>query len=480
MMTDEGMLTMASMELARLHVVRKVLDRTIRQVEAARALALSTRQVKRIVARVRREGDRGVIHRSRGRPSNHRIDSKVKDRVLRFYKLRYSDFGPTLAQEKLSERHKIRLSDETLRLWLRQAGMGYKTRKRKPNRQWRERRACLGEMVQMDGSHHDWLEGRGPWMVLMGYIDDATNAVYARFYGYEGTLPAMDSFGRYARRYGLPLSVYLDKHSTYKVMNAQPTVDEQLEGREGPRSQFERALKELGVEVIHANSPQAKGRVERLFGVLQDRLVKEMRLAGVKSREEANRFLESYLAVHNRRFRREPRRAGDLHRPAPHPGQLARILCVRTERVLRSDNTVRYEGRIYLMSDRLDHRNGKTLTVEERIDGKTLLRDGARLLAYREVREQPRSSGPREAVRKRREPFSPAKDHPWRVRTGEHASPNHARYYGRRLLREPLWGVPYKAQWTAELDSAAPKFHPTVQDEIKAAETQENAAPAMT
>ncbi len=165
----------------------------------------------------------------------------------------------TLASEKLQERHRIEIHPETLRLWLRQARLPYKQRKARPHRQWRPRRSCFGEMVQLDGSHHDWLEGRGPKLVLMGYIDDATSTVEARFYDHEGTMPALDSFRGWVQRYGIPCSVYLDKHTTYRSPQT-PTVEEQLQGHEQSQSQFQRAMSELGVEVIHAHSPAAKGR----------------------------------------------------------------------------------------------------------------------------------------------------------------------------------------------------------------------------
>jgi hypothetical protein len=176
--------------------------------------------------------------------------------VLALFEKHYADYGPTLASEKLQERHRIEIHPETLRLWLRQARLPYKQRRARPQRQWRPRRPCFGQMVQMDGSHHDWLEGRGPQLVLMGYIDDATNTVEARFYDHEGTVPALDSFRRWVKRYGLPCSVYLDKHTTYR--STQPaSVAEQLHGREPSQSQFQRAMSELGVEVIHAHSPAA-------------------------------------------------------------------------------------------------------------------------------------------------------------------------------------------------------------------------------
>lgn len=292
-------------ELKRLKVVQEAIDGHITQNEAALMLGLSERQVRRVVRAVREEGDRGVIHKSRGLPSNRRMPDHVKEKALLLYQGKYPDFGPTLASEKLLEADGLRVSDETLRIWLIENGLWKKKRKRSVHRQWRPRKECFGEMVQMDGSHHDWLEGRGPQLVLMGYIDDATNTTFARFHEYEGTLPAMDSFKRYVRKYGLPLSVYLDRHTTYKSPR-KLTPEEELEGIAEPMSEFERALKELGVEVIHAHSPQAKGRIERLFGVLQDRLIKEMRLRGVKTKDEANEFLEEYLPGYNQRFNLSP------------------------------------------------------------------------------------------------------------------------------------------------------------------------------
>jgi len=203
-------------ELKRLHVIQKVLERGIKQGEVAETLFLSGRQIRRIVKRIRNEGNKGVIHKSRGRPSNRRISHKIKDRVIGLYRAQYKGFGPTLALEKLLERDRIEISDETLQGWLIEAGDWKKSRKRGKHRQWRERKHYFGEMVQMDGAHHAWFEDRGGPCVLMSYIDDANGEVFGRFYGYEGTIPAMESFKRYIRKRGLPLKVYLDKHSTYK------------------------------------------------------------------------------------------------------------------------------------------------------------------------------------------------------------------------------------------------------------------------
>ena len=197
-------------------MIRKVLEKVIKQVEAAKILSLSYRQIQRCVQRVKVEGDKGIVHKSRGRASNRRLADRVKERVIKLYRKRYKGFGPTLASEKLLEREGLKVSDETLRKWLLESGDWKRVRRKRVHRQWRERKEHLGEMVQMDGSHHDWFEGRGPECVLMGYIDDATGEAFGRFYEYEGTMPAMDSFRRYIQRWGIPLSVYLDKHTTYK------------------------------------------------------------------------------------------------------------------------------------------------------------------------------------------------------------------------------------------------------------------------
>ena len=291
-MAEKDIIRMSIREVKRLKVIQEAIERHITQRVAASLIGLSERQTRRLVRAVREEGEEGVIHRLRNRFSNRKTPAEVKAKVLMFYRSKYSGFGPTLATEKLGELDGIKLSDETLRKWLMEVGLWQRRRKRSRHRQWRQRKECFGEMVQLDGSHHDWLEGRGPELVLMAYIDDATNHVLARFYDYEGTIPGMDSFKRYARRYGLPVSIYLDRHTTYlKTQNTckstkKPTEWEEFEKIE-PLSQFERALKELGVDVTHAYSPQAKGRVERLFGVLQDRLIKEMRLRGIKTKESA-------------------------------------------------------------------------------------------------------------------------------------------------------------------------------------------------
>ena len=281
--------------------------------------------------------------------------------------------------------HKIKVSDETLRGWFQEEHIPYKSRKKRPHRQWRERKAHRGEMVQMDGSHHDWFEGRGPWCVLMGYVDDATGTVYARLYEYEGTLPAMDGFKRYIRLYGLPQSVYLDRHSTYKA-TAKQTIEEELNDIR-PMSHFEKSLAELGVEVIHAYSPQAKGRIERLFGTFQDRVVKEMRLAGVTNIAEGNTFLDGYLPEYQQEVRQ---RSGTESRLSSADrrirGRLTRFSRSRPTEHLRNDFTVAHNKKLYQIKSNI---RAKKVTVEERTDGTMRISITARSLKYQEIIARP-------------------------------------------------------------------------------------------
>jgi len=411
-MGEKDIIRMTRRDLKRLKVIGEVLERRLTQREAAGVVGLCQRQVRRLVSRVRSEGEVGVVHRSRGRSSNRGISGQLKQRVLGLYREKYPGFGPTLAHEKLLELDGIRISTSTLRSWLIEAHLWKKRPQRSRYRRWRERRACCGQMVQMDGSHHAWLEDRGPELVLMGYIDDATGRVFARFYDYEGTVPALDSFRRYIKRYGLPQSVYLDKHTTYKSPK-KLTVQEQLEGSEQPRSQFERALEELSVEVIHAHSPQAKGRIERLFGILQDRLVKEMRLRAIATQGQANGYLQRYLPAFNRRFSVPPRQPADLHRPIPPGMDLNNILSIKHTRVVRKDFTVAHRHKLYQINDPPPGLSSKAVVVAQRTDGRLQILYHGHQLKYQQIQTRPSrpkkhpSPGPTTTYR-------PPPDHPWR------------------------------------------------------------------
>ncbi|MCX5723113.1 MAG: ISNCY family transposase [Nitrospirae bacterium] len=410
-MVGEDTVIMSVKELRRVHVLRQTMEQKLTQVKAGTLLGLTTRHIRRLIERVEQAGDQGLAHRGRGTPSNRRIPDTVKTTVLTLYEKRYGDFGPTLATEKLAERHGITLSDETLRRWLRASGIEHFTRRKRPHRAWRERRAHVGELLQLDGSHHDWFEGRGPRCVLMAYIDDANSRVFARFYAYEGTIPAMDSFQRYVQHYGIPLAVYADKHTTYQSP-ASPTVDEQLADVK-PSSQFGRALSELGVELIAAHSPQAKGRVERLFKTVQDRLVKELRLAGLATIEAANQFLEEWLPIYNRRFSVQPAQAADLHRPKRAGEDLNRILCIKPTRCLRRDWTVAHHGQLYQVRTNV---RATHVIVEDRVDGTMQMTHHGRPLTYQAIVGRPlRVPAPPKIARPQR-PVTPTRAHPWRKR----------------------------------------------------------------
>jgi transposase len=405
-MTGKDMIAMSQEDLKRLAVIHKVIDKRVTQVEAAGILDLSDRQIRRIAIRVSEDGDKGVIHQSRGQPSHNAKDLRIKKRALNLCRGIYEGFGPTLASEKLFERDKIEISRETLRQWLKSEKLPYRDRKKRPHRQWRERKHHYGQMVQMDGSHHDWFEGRGPWCVLMGYIDDATGIPFAKFCTCEGSLTAMGSFKGYIKKHGIPLSVYLDKHSTYKSTK-KLTIEDELSNVD-PLSQFGRALTELGVELIHANSPQAKGRIERLFETFQDRVIKEMRLRKISSIEEANKFLEYYLPIFAKRFGVAPAKEGDLHRPLPKGINLDRVLCVKTERALNNDFTVAHDKKLYQI---LNNIRTKKVMVEERIDGSMIMRYKDTILRFREITKRPE----RKAYEfKLRTAYVPPEDHPWR------------------------------------------------------------------
>jgi DNA-binding Lrp family transcriptional regulator len=413
-MHRKDIIEMSLRDLKRLKLIQQAIDRYIPQRVAASMLQVSERQVRRMVRRVRQEGDKGIVHRSRGHSSNHRLSQRIKVRIISLYKDNYKGFGPTFAAEKLFEKYKIRVSNETLRQWLMEEGLWKRQRKGRKHLKCRPRKECCGQMVILDGSHHDWLEGRGPHLVLMAYIDDATNRLCARFYEYEGIMPAMDSFKRYVKRYGLPQSLYTDKHTTYKSTK-KPTVEDELANRE-PQSHFERAMEELGVEMIHANSPEAKGRIERVFRTLQDRLVKELRLRNISTKAEANRYLQRYLPAHNRRFTVEPKSTADVHRAIPEGIDLDAILCIREHRALRKDLTIRYYNKFYQIQKIPPGLRPKYVWVEERMNGKMFVMYKECYFSFKEIEVRlPKQKAVRKRKRVRvRKKYIPPADHPWK------------------------------------------------------------------
>src|SRR4051812_43751134 len=351
-------------------------DRT--QAEAARLLGLCTRQVRRIQRKLERGGDAALVHGLRGRPSNHRPDPALQRAVLDAYRARYADFGPTFASEKLAAEG-LPVAPQTLRRWLRAAGLWQRRRRRDPHRSRRPRRACFGELVQMDASIHDWLEGRGESLVLISMVDDATSYTLARFYSAGTVETHMDLLGRWLRRHGRPLALYSDRHSIFEPQDKGKALPD-------AETQFGRALRELDIELIRAHSPQAKGRVERSFGTAQDRWVKELRLAGVTTREQANEVLGRLLPAHNRRFSKKARQEADAHRPLGPGHDLKAILSIQEERVVANDYTVRFRNRFYqLLPPVWPGQRGGRVVIELRLDGSMAIRFGAQYLKYREV-----------------------------------------------------------------------------------------------
>lgn len=348
---------MSVKEAGRLTVVRQVLDGQLRQAQAAQKLGLSVRQIKRLCRCVREQGDAGLRSKRRGQRSNRQIQDTVRQSVVELVRQRYSDFGPELAREHLAAEHGFTHSTETLRGWMIQAGLWTPKRRRAQRvHSPRARRACLGELVQIDGSHHDWFEGRAPKCCLIAFIDDATGRVLGGcFEATETTQGYLSVLQRYVSEHGAPLALYSDRHSIFTKHN-----------REDPQpTQFERALLQLGIESICAHSPQAKGRVERLFQTLQDRMCKAMRLANISSMEQANAWLAGYLSEHNERFAVPPRESADMHRRWSRSAHdLARICALHHQRQLSRQGSCRFEGAILQIETNQVNAPAASATVE--------------------------------------------------------------------------------------------------------------------
>ena len=410
---------MSKRERERLTVMAGVQRQELTLVQASGLLGLGYRQTKRVWRRYRDQGDAGLVHRRRGQPSGRRKPGKVRAAVLAlFSEERYADFGPTLLAEQLARRG-VKVDHETVRRWLLAEGKWTLRRRRQKHRQWRERKACFGAMVQLDGSQHDWFEGRGERCVLMVMVDDATNHVGAQFFAEETTRASYDVLAGWVRQNGLPGSLYVDRDSIYRC-EGPAGLAEQLAGQ-APQTQFGRAMSQLGVPLILANSPQAKGRVERMNGLLQDRLVKELRLAGIRDIAGGNQFLPAYLADLNRRFKRVAASPLDVHRAVPP--NLNEVLSWEEELVVQADWTVACGGKWY----QLDRQHEALSLVRRKVIVRTL-RDGREQIVYggmklkwhglpgRPERIKARVARPDKAVRR------PGAKHPWR-RLGMAAGP---------------------------------------------------------
>ncbi len=426
----DKLLTMSDREITRLEAMQRIKDKRLTQKEAARMLNLSVRQIKRLYRGYKARGAKGLVSARRGKPSNHRLDAHVEQQALDLLKEKYEDFGPTLAHEKLTEVHQLQLSRESVRRIMIVEGMWKPKRAKKPTvHPLRERRACFGELVQIDGSDHDWFEGRGPKCTLLVYIDDATGQLLELWFVPDETFFAYCQASRhYFERYGKPVAFYSDKHGIFRVNQPRPL------GLSSGLTQFGRAMQELDIQIICANTPQAKGRIERANQTLQDRLVKELRLRGISDMQAGNAYLPEFRADFNRRFAVIPRSSHDAHRPVLKTQDLDIILTHQKTGTLSKNLTVQYDKTIYqIQSDRPDYalRNAQ-VTVCENAQGEVTILYKNKPLPYTIFHKSPRQAevvDTKTLDRQIQLPKSPAPNHPWRT-------------YGRHLNGKPIQEAP--------------------------------------
>src|ERR1700692_3328557 len=417
---QEGQLLRTQAERDRLVTLRKAKKRLITQKQAAEELGLSVRQVKRLIYALKKRGDKAVIHGLRGKPSNQRIAKTVEEEAMQILSADlYKGFGLTLASEYLADKHDIEVSKETVRQWMMRAKLWRaKEQKVKAVHVWRPRRSGLGELVQWDTSEHDWLEGRGEKLYLIAMIDDATSRLFAQFVRHDTTAENMKLLKSYLEKFGRPLAFYTDKAAIFQTAEKrkrdEPGVDK--DPVEMPPTQIGRALQELGIAWIAAHSPQAKGRVERNFGTAQDRLVKGMRVGGVKTLQQANQYLEeSYLVWWERELTVEPANSDDAHRRLEKSHHLAASLSHVETRQVRNDYTFPLDAELYQIEHQaiVSGLRRADVRVEKRLDGSIAVRFGERYLPVRQCtavrktdaplvkrssppRRPPRSAGSRE------------------------------------------------------------------------------------
>lgn len=374
------LLTMSGKELDRLEAIRRVVEGQLTQVKAGELLGLTERQVRRLCRAFERSGAAGLASRRRGRPSNRRLPEDLQARVVALVRQHYVDFGPMLAREKLMERHDVHVGRETLRKWMAAAGIWLPRRERvRRAHQPRHRRSCRGELVQIDGCDHEWFEDRAPRCALLVYVDDATgDLMELRFAEAESAFDYFAATRAYVSRHGRPCAFYSDKHSIFRVARGDSA------GRANGMTQFGRALAALNIDLICANTPQAKGRVERTNKTLQDRLVKELRLRGISGMEAGNAFLPTFMADYNRRFGRAPRDLHDAHRPLRGDEDLDHIFSWQEDRRMSGNLTVHYKRRAYLVTPGPQTLPfaGKTVRVHEWADGRVELHCAGTVLPY--------------------------------------------------------------------------------------------------
>jgi hypothetical protein len=416
----DNLLSMSNQEITRLEVMQRLQDKRLTQKEAAQLLALSVRQIKRLFRAYKAQGAQGLVSRRRGKASNHRLDPQVVQQAIDLIYERYRDFGPTLAHEKLSEVHHLSLSRESVRRIMIAEGIWKPKRAKQPSTHpLRERRACFGELVQIDGSEHAWFEDRGPKCTLLVYIDDATGQLLELWF-----VPTESFFGyceatrHYVERSGKPVAFYSDKHGIFRVNQERPL------GLSSGLTQFGRAMQELDIQILCANSPQAKGRIERANQTLQDRLVKELRLRGISDMPAGNAYLPEFREDFNRRFAVLPRSSHDAHRPLLKSDNLDVILTHQKAGTLSKNLTVQYQHVVYqIQSDRPDYalRNAK-VTVCENAQGEVTILYKDQPLAHSVYHKAPRQAEVADTKtldHQIKTPWKPPADHPWR-RYGKH------------------------------------------------------------
>jgi DNA-binding Lrp family transcriptional regulator len=407
---QEGQLLMTQVDRDRLVTLKKTKKKLITQREAAEELELSVRQVQRRLDALQERGDRAVIHGLRGKPSNRKIDESIEREAIRILTTPvYEGFGPTLAAEYLEEKHDIAASKETVRQWMMRAKL-WRGKKQKVQQvhTWRPRRSRLGELVQWDTSDHDWLEGRGEKLYLIAMIDDATSRLLARFVRHDSTAENMKLLWSYLEKFGRPLAFYTDKASLFQTAEKRKRDEPGVEkdAVEMPPTQIGRSLRELGIGWIAAHSAPAKGRVERNFRTAQDRLVKGLRVAGVRSIEEANQYLtQDYLVWWERELTVEPANSDDAHRPLEKSHDLAASLSHVETRQVRPDYTLRWDGRLYQIQRKAIRTGlrGARVRVEQRLDGSLAVRYGELYLPVEECVVADKLAAPA--------PVKPAKAH---------------------------------------------------------------------
>lgn len=409
---------MSAKERERKSVFELVKEGVLNLKEAARRLRLSYRQTCRSYGRYRREGDAGLVHGKRGKPSNRGKPAGFRRDVLRRYRERYEGFGPTLAAEKMAQ-DGYAVDHETLRRWLIEGGQWSKRRKRGKHRSRRERKEHFGELVQLDGSHHGWFGPHKPRACLMNMVDDACGTTQALMAEQETTEVAMRLLWQWIEKYGIPLALYADKKNVF-VTKREPTLQEQLLGQE-PLTTFGKACKKLGIEIITAHSPQAKGRVERSHGIYQDRFVKELKLRGITTIEGANELLRGGFCAHlNARFERQARAGEDFHRPLPVGMNLDEVFCLEEERQVNNDWTVRYKNQfLQIIGDNRPLPKAKEkVLVRELLDGRLQIVYRGKPLAFTPIAVPPTRPAQQQidhyVTHKPKPKWKPAPDHPWR------------------------------------------------------------------